>query len=66
MSAKEKKPATSFRLPTWTQDQIKEIADKSGMTHTQVIVLCVDRFWLQAIESKQEAPNISDEGSKKE
>ena len=35
---------SNFRLPGLTQEQIKELSDKLGMTATQVVVLAVDRL----------------------
>lgn len=34
------------RLPVITHDQISQIADETGLTKTQVVILAIDRFWL--------------------
>ncbi len=36
--------STSFRLPTNTREQIDALAQRLGATHTQAIILAVDRM----------------------
>lgn len=58
--------STSFRLPNLTQEQIKKLGKKWGMTQTAVLILCVDRVCTQAENSERKATHISSDGNEKE
>jgi predicted transcriptional regulator len=47
---------TSIRLSDLAQKQLAELAQKIGMTQSQLIALAIDRLWRDEIQKKGQKP----------